>query len=87
MKDEEKREIAEQIYLVKKRKIRYLKNSTEIDKKIDVLLVSDESFKADTLTDLPETVIFLNVKNTLPENNNYTLKFSSEALKVFRSEK
>jgi hypothetical protein len=28
----------------------------------------------------------MNVKNTLPENNNYTLKFSSEALKVFRSE-
>jgi hypothetical protein len=33
MKDEEKREIAEQNYLVK-RKIKYIKNSSEIDKKL-----------------------------------------------------
>lgn len=87
MKDEEKRQIAEQIYLVKRRKIKYIKNSTEIDKKIDVLMVSDKNFKADQMENLPETIIFMNVENTLPENNNYTLKFSSEALKVFRSEK
>lgn len=85
IKNDEKRETAEQTYLVKRRKINYIKNTTEINKKIDVLLVSDENFNLNDITELPETVIFVNIKNTSFENNNYTLQFSSESLKVFKT--
>ena len=86
IKDEERRETAEQTYVVKRRKISYIKDTTEINKKIDMLLISDENFDINTVTELPETVIFVNIKNTSFENNNYTLDFRSESLKVFRSE-
>lgn len=86
IKNEEKRAIAEQNYLVKRRKINYIKDTTEIHKNIDVLLVSDENFNIQALAELPKTVIFVNVKNNSFGNNNYTLSFSSDSLKVFRSE-
>ncbi|GAA5099700.1 MMPL family transporter [Chryseobacterium ginsengisoli] len=85
IKNDEKRETAEQTYLVKRRKINYIKDTTEINKKIDVLLVSDENFNLNDIAELPETVIFVNIKNTSFENNNYTLQFSSESLKVFKT--
>ncbi|MCS3867105.1 1-acyl-sn-glycerol-3-phosphate acyltransferase [Chryseobacterium ginsenosidimutans] len=85
IKNDERRETAEQTYLVKRRKINYIKDTTEINKKIDVLLVSDENFNISELAELPETVIFVNIKNTWSENNNYTLEFSSESLKVFKT--
>lgn len=86
IKDEEKRQIAEQNYLVKRRKINYIKNSTEITKKIDLLLVSDENFDINTLEKFPETIIFCTRKNNIFNNADYTLKFSYESLKIFSSE-
>lgn len=79
----EKREIAEQSYIVKRRKINYIHNLSEINKKANVLLVSDENFDIRNSTELPEIVIFLNIKNTSFENDNYKLEFSSESIKVF----
>ncbi|WP_267404427.1 MULTISPECIES: MMPL family transporter [unclassified Chryseobacterium] len=81
--NDERRETAEQTYLVKRRKISYIKNTTEITKKIDVLLVSDENFDLNTVTELPETIIFVNVNSDSFKTDNFTLKFSSESLKVF----
>ncbi|MGE4512227.1 MAG: MMPL family transporter [Chryseobacterium sp.] len=86
IKDEEKRQIAEQNYLVKRRKINYIKNSTEITKKIDLLLVSDENFDINTLEKFSETIIFCTRKNNIFNNADYTLKFSYESLKIFSSE-
>ncbi|GAA4165402.1 MMPL family transporter [Chryseobacterium ginsenosidimutans] len=85
IKNDERRETAEQTYLVKRRKINYIKDTTEINKKIDILLVSDENFNMNDVTELPETVIFVNIKNNSFENINYTLAFSSESLKVFKA--
>jgi 1-acyl-sn-glycerol-3-phosphate acyltransferase len=85
IKNNERRETAEQTYLVKRRKINYIKDTTEINKKIDILLVSDEKFNINDVTELPETVIFVNIKNNSFENINYTLDFSSESLKVFKA--
>jgi len=85
IKDDERRQIAEQTYLAKRRKIAYIKNLTEINKNINVLLISDENFHLNDWAVLPETIIFVNVKNNLPENSNYTLKYSSESIKVYKS--
>lgn len=85
IKDEEKREIAKQNYIVKRRKISYIKDTTEINKPIDILLVSDEHFNIGEVAVLPETIIFINCKNTIFENMNYELKSSSESLKIFRT--
>jgi len=81
--NDEKRETAKQTYLVKRRKISYIKDPTEITKKIDVLLVSDENFDLNTVAELPETIIFVNVNSDSFKTDNFTLKFSSESLKVF----
>ncbi|SHM51739.1 MMPL family transporter [Chryseobacterium polytrichastri] len=83
MNDHEKREIAEQSYIVKRRKINYIHNLSEINKKANVLLISDENFVLKNIQELPDIVIFLNIKNTSFENDNYKLEFSSESIKVF----
>ncbi|WP_343687672.1 MMPL family transporter [Chryseobacterium gleum] len=85
IRNDEKRETAAHSYLVKRRKIHYIKDLSEINKKIDVLLVSDEHFTMNDLQELPETIIFVNTKNTWFESENYTLKFSSEFIRVFKS--
>ncbi|MBO9693351.1 MMPL family transporter [Chryseobacterium sp.] len=86
IRDNEKRETAAHSYLIKRRKIHYIKDLSEINKKIDVLLVSDEHFPMnDDLHELPETIIFVNIKNTLFESENYTLKWSSESIKIFKT--
>ncbi|KMQ65892.1 glycerol acyltransferase [Chryseobacterium sp. FH2] len=83
--NKEKREVAEQSYLVKRRKINYINDISEVNKKINVLLISDENFNLNNITGLPETIIFVNRKNNLLDNTNFTLKFSSESLKIFSS--
>ena len=85
IRNDEKRETAAHSYLVKRRKIHYIKDLSEINKKIDVLLISDEHFTMKDLPELPETIIFVNTKNTWSGSENYTLKFSSESIKVFKS--
>ncbi|MET3038041.1 MMPL family transporter [Chryseobacterium sp. NRRL B-14859] len=84
IQDDEKRATAEHNYLVKRRKIHYIKELSEVNKNIDVLLVSDDCSDINEIQILPETIIFINTKNTGLEIENYTLKFSSESLKVFK---
>ncbi|WP_276878442.1 hypothetical protein, partial [Chryseobacterium joostei] len=72
-------------YLVKRRKINYIEDLSEVNKNIDVLLVSDNSFTINDVQTLPETIIFINIENSLFESSNYALKFSSESLKVFKT--
>ncbi len=86
IKNEEKRRIAEQMYLVKKRKITYINKMEEINKKIDILLISDRSFDISTLLELPETIIFMNVKSDSFNHADYSSKFGSETLKIFSLE-
>lgn len=85
IKSDEKRAIASHSYLVKRRKIQYIKDVSEVTKKIDVLLISDKYFTLNENQNLPETIIFVNTKNTSFVNDNYALKFSSESLKVFKT--
>jgi uncharacterized protein len=85
IKNEEKRQIAKQNYLVKRRKIHYIENISEVNKNVDTLLISDNNFNLNEVKDFPETIIFMNIKNTLFENDNYTLEFSSESLKIFKA--
>ncbi len=59
---------------------------SEVNKKIDVLLVSDDNFDLNEIQNLPEKIIFINTTKTEIENKNYILEFSSEALKVFKTE-
>lgn len=85
IQDDEKRQIAQQHYLVQKRKINYRKNTQDIPENVNVLLVSDPDFNGNEWSEYPETVIFVGTKISSFENSNYLLKFSSESLKVFRS--
>ena len=85
IQNDEKRAVAAHNYLVKRRKIQYIKDLSEVNKKIDVLLISDEHFSMNEIQDLSETIIFVNTKNTSFESDNYALKFSSESLKVFKT--
>lgn len=84
IKDDDKRETAAHSYLVKKRKLHYIKDLSEVNKHIDVLLVSDDRFHPDVLKAYPETIIFVNTGNGPFENENYVLKFSSDTIKVFK---
>ncbi|WP_278379204.1 MMPL family transporter [Chryseobacterium arthrosphaerae] len=85
IKNDDKRATAAHNYLVKRRKIHYIEELSEINKNIDVLLVSDDTFTVSTIQKLPETIIFVNTTNTLSESENYTLEFSSESIKVFKT--
>lgn len=84
--NDEKRAVAAHNYLVKRRKMQYIKDFSEVNKKVDILLISDDNFNMNTIQELPDTVIFVNTKNLTFENKNYTLKFSTEAIKVFKTE-
>ncbi|MDR3023863.1 MMPL family transporter [Chryseobacterium sp.] len=85
IKSDEKRAIATHSYLVKRRKIQYIKDLSEVSKKIDVLLISHDDFSFNEIQVLPDTIIFVNTKNASFENDNYILEFSSESLKVFKT--
>ncbi|MDH6251300.1 1-acyl-sn-glycerol-3-phosphate acyltransferase [Chryseobacterium sp. H1D6B] len=81
--DKEKRETAAHSYIVKRRKINYIKDISQVSKNIGVLLVSDDKFNINDIPNLPETVILLNT-NTSFENSAYHLDFNSESIKVFK---
>lgn len=83
--NQERREIAAQNYLVKKRKLHYIKDISEVNKNINTLLVSDRTFSINNIQILPETIILLNLPGTDFDHDDYTLKFSSESLKVFKT--
>ncbi len=82
--DPEKREIAKHSYIVKQRKINYIRDFSEINKEIDILLVSTDSFDLNNLKELPPKIIFINEGNSSFEHVNYTLEFSSSLIKVYR---
>ena len=84
IKNEEKREIAAQNYLVKNRKINYIKDISQINKNINVLIISDPEFDLHEVKNLPEVIIFVNIKNTIFTNDNYKPVFSSDSLKIFK---
>ncbi|WP_114821715.1 MMPL family transporter [Chryseobacterium sp. KLBC 52] len=84
IQNDEKRATAAHSYLVKRRKIHYIKDLSEVSKKIDVLLISHDRFTWNDIQELPETIIFVNTKSDSFEGDHYTLKFSSESLKVFK---
>lgn len=83
IKDEEKRQIAENNYIVKRRKINYIKNTSEITKDIDILLVSDANFKVSEISPFPKTIIFINIENPVFENDAFKQSFTSESIKIF----
>ncbi|AZA81020.1 glycerol acyltransferase [Chryseobacterium lactis] len=85
IKNDEKRETAAHSYLAKKRKLHYIKDISEVNKNIDVLLISDDHFNPNDMAILPETIIFVNINGPEFESENYTLKFSSDSLKVFKT--
>ncbi|MFP3596181.1 MMPL family transporter [Chryseobacterium sp. SIMBA_029] len=82
--NEEKRAVAAQSYVIKRRKIQYIQDVSEISKKIDVLLVSDESFNINALSSFPDTIIFINIKNVNFENKEYHKEYQSETIKIFK---
>ncbi|WP_379968148.1 MMPL family transporter [Epilithonimonas sp. UC225_85] len=84
IKNEEKREIAEQNYIVKRRKINYIKSLSDINKTIDILLISDQNFDLSEIPNLPKTIIFFNTENSLSENPDFNLVHNSESIKVLR---
>lgn len=84
IEDTEKREIAEQSYLVKRRKIKYIKGISEVNKNAGTLLVSNENYDLGTIEQLPEVIIFFNIKKILFQNNEYHSYFSSESIKIFK---
>nr|WP_314492790.1 MMPL family transporter [uncultured Chryseobacterium sp.] len=86
IKNTEKREIAENNYIVKKRKLNYIKNISEVTRTIDVLLISDSNFNVQEITHLPKTVIFINAENAVFENPAFNLVFTNESIKVFINE-
>ncbi|REC71079.1 glycerol acyltransferase [Epilithonimonas hispanica] len=84
IENEEKRQIAKQNYLVKRRKIHYINEFSENKKNLDVLLISDDNFNLSEITVTPETVILLRTKALLFSNENYSLIFDSSSIKVYK---
>ena len=84
IKDEEKRLVAENNYLVKKRKLNYINEISDLKKAVDVLLISDDSFDLSESQHLPEIVIFINPKNPITEPTNYHLIYSSASIVLLR---
>lgn len=81
--DLEKRQIAKNNYIVKRRKINYISQLTEANKKIDVLLISSPNFDLSEIKELPQTIIFMGNHQQSLEIPSYELIFNSETIKVF----
>jgi 1-acyl-sn-glycerol-3-phosphate acyltransferase len=86
IENDERRQTARQTYLVKRRKLNYINNLSEINKNIDVLLVSDHNFDISTLNELPERIIFLNTASKELNNPDYSQEFNSQAIKIFKKQ-
>ncbi|PQA93503.1 glycerol acyltransferase [Chryseobacterium shigense] len=84
IENEERRQTAMQTYLVKRRKLHYIKTVSDIHKSIDILLVSDPSFDLNRMDQLPETIIFLNTPLLEMSHSDYTQEFHSNAIKIFK---
>lgn len=82
--DPEKREVAKHSYIVKQRKIKYINDFSEINKEIDTVLISADSFDLRHLKELPKKIIFICEENFSLEHENYTLEFGSASIKIYR---
>jgi len=82
--DPEKREVARHNYITKQRKIRYIKDFPEINKEIDAILISADSFDLSSLKALPPKIIFISEGNISFEHANYRSEFSSTSIKTYR---
>lgn len=84
--DKEKKMVAQNNYPVSTRKLFYIDDLSEINKKINVLLISDENFNLQEIEYFPEIIIFLNIRNQTFDSSNYKQMFHSESLNIFRHE-
>ncbi|MDR2235703.1 MAG: MMPL family transporter [Chryseobacterium sp.] len=84
IQDAEKRAVAAHNYIVKRRKLHYISTISEINKNVEVLLVSDPDFEISTLHELPGTIIFLNTEHSMIDNSDYYQEFNSETIKIFK---
>ncbi|MGG5209692.1 MMPL family transporter [Chryseobacterium sp. MIQD13] len=84
IQNHERRETAKQTYLVKRRKLNYINDISDINKNIDVLLISDKNFDISTLKNLPETIIFLNTPHKALNDSDYSEEYSLQAIKIFK---
>ncbi len=73
IENEERRDVAKQNYLVKRRKLIYVEELTVISKNPDILLISTEDFDFSGLKSVPKTIIFLTVKPSLPEDYHHQI--------------
>lgn len=80
--NEEKRLVAKNNYLVKKRKLNYLDSLQNFENEIDVLLISDTSFEFSHLKQIPETIIFLKTSDKKLSNNHYKCTFETENIHI-----
>jgi len=83
IKNKEKREVAENNYLVKRRKINYINNISEISKNIDILLVSDKNFDLNEIEILPKKIILLDIDEPNFQNSDFNLIFKSDSINIF----
>ncbi|WP_312074728.1 MMPL family transporter [Chryseobacterium sp.] len=86
IQDKDKKEVAEQNYLVKKRKITYITNYSQINKKIGVILVSDASFKINEEKPDSEKIIMLNLPDFKDKINGFVLEKDLGKIKIFVKE-
>lgn len=81
--DEEKRAVAKQNYLVKRRKIHYIGHISEVKKNVGILLVSDKRFNVETMPELPEKIITLDIESQGIKDAGYRLEFESGIIKIY----
>ncbi|MCE3074849.1 MMPL family transporter [Chryseobacterium gwangjuense] len=80
----EKREVAKHNYIVKQRKIKYITDFSEINKEVDTLLISTDSFNLNNLKVFPSKIIFINQENISFNHTDYIVEFSSLSIKIYR---
>ncbi|MDP9957006.1 1-acyl-sn-glycerol-3-phosphate acyltransferase [Epilithonimonas hungarica] len=83
IKNKEKREVAENNYIVKRRKINYINNISEISKNIDILLVSDKNFDLNEIKTLPKKIVLLDIDEPNFQNSDFNLIFKSDSINIF----
>ncbi|ASW75639.1 glycerol acyltransferase [Chryseobacterium piperi] len=82
--DLEKQQVAKHNYLVKRRKLNYINDISEINKDVGILLVSNENYDINSIDKLPEIIIFMNTKNISLQNSDYNSYFISESIKIYK---
>ncbi len=82
-KNAENKAVAENNYIVQRRKIHYINAVSEIKKPIDVVLVSCKNFSLSDLEYLPQKIVVL-FDSVNITSENYELESSLDSIKIFR---